>query len=116
MCLVCSDVYYKPCLKSFFLRVAKDESLFPLTCHRYAINISTIEADFLVEELTAYRSAELEFTSTDRVYYANPDYAKFIPMSQRTPDCASCKAYSARTCIHYKALAHKGGCLADEAR
>ena len=32
--LVCSDVYCKPCLKSFFLRVAKDKSLFPPTCHR----------------------------------------------------------------------------------
>ena len=78
--LVCSDVYCKPCLKSFFLRVAKDESLFPPTCHRQAIDISTIEADFTVEELTAYRSAQLEFTSTDRVYCARPECAKFIPI------------------------------------
>ncbi|KAH6664600.1 hypothetical protein B0J14DRAFT_493326, partial [Halenospora varia] len=110
--LVCSDVYCKPCLKSFFLRVAKDESLFPPKCHRQPIDISTIEADFLVEELTAYRSAELEFTSTDRVYCADPECAKFIPMPQRTSDCASCKACSAGTCMHYKALAHDGGCLA----
>lgn len=93
--LVCSNVYCKSCLKSFFLRVAKDESLFPPKCHRQPIDISTIEADFSVEELTAYRSAELEFTSTDRVYCANPESAKFIPMSQRTPDCASCEACSA---------------------
>ena len=114
--LVCSDVYCKPCLKSFFLRVAKDESLFPPTCHRQAIDISTIEADFSVEELTAYRSAELEFSSTDRVYCANPECAKFIPMPQRALDCASCEACSAGTCMHCKALAHKGGCPADEAR
>jgi hypothetical protein len=66
--------------------------------------------------LTTYRSAELEFTSTDRVYCANPECAKFIPMSQRTPDCASCEACSAGTCMHCKALAHEGGCPADEAR
>ncbi|MCJ1460912.1 hypothetical protein MMC28_011294 [Mycoblastus sanguinarius] len=114
--LVCGDVYCKSCLKSFFLRVAKDESLFPPTCHRQLIDISTIEADFSVDELIAYRSAELEFTSTDRVYCASPECAKFIPMPQRTADCASCEACSAGTCMHCKALAHDGGCPADEAR
>lgn len=79
--LVCHDVYCKSCLKSFFLRLAKDESLFPPKCHRQLIGISTIEAEFSVEELTAYRSAELEFTRTDRVYCANPECAKFIPKS-----------------------------------
>lgn len=78
--LVCSDVYCKPCLKSFFLRVANDESLFPPKCHGQPIDISTIEADFSVEDLTAYQSAELGFTSTDRVYCADPECAKFIPM------------------------------------
>ena len=114
--LVCTDVYCKPCLKSFFLRVAKDESLFPPKCHRQPIDISTVEADFSVEELTAYRGAELEFTSTDRVYCADPECAKFIPMPQRTPTCASCEACSGRTCMHCKALAHDGDCPADEAR
>lgn len=114
--LVCSDIYCKPCLKSFFLSVGKDESLFPPTCHRHPIDISTIEADFSVDELTAYRSAELEFTSTNRVYCASPECAKFISMSQRTADRASCEACSAGTCIHCKALAHDGGCPADEAR
>lgn len=56
--LVCNDVYCKPCLKSFFLRVTKDESLFLPKCHRQPIDISIIEADFSVEDLTAYRSAE----------------------------------------------------------
>jgi len=113
--LVCSDVYCKPCLKSFFLRVTKDESLFPPKCHRQPIDISTIEADFSVEDLTAYRRAELEFTSTDRVYCANPECAKFIPMPQRNPDCASCGPVG-ETCMHCKALAHDGDCPADAAR
>lgn len=114
--LVCSDVYCKLCLKSFFLRVAKDESLSLPTCHRQAIDISTIEADFSVEELTAYRSTELEFTSKDRVYCANPECAKFILMPQRTADCVSCKACSAGTCMYCKALAHNERCPADEVR
>lgn len=106
--LVCSDVYCKPCLKSFFLRVAKDESLFPPTCHRQLIDISAIEVDFSVDKLTAYRSAELEFTSTDRVYYASPECAKFIPIPQRTADCASCEACGVGTCMHCKVLAYDG--------
>ena len=114
--LGCGDVYCKPCLKSFFLRVAKDESLFPPKCHRQPIDISTIEVELSVEELTAYRSAEQEFTSTDRVYCANPECAKFIPEQQRTPDSASCEACSAGTCVYCKALAHEGACPADEAR
>ncbi|KAI9730922.1 MAG: hypothetical protein M1818_007996 [Claussenomyces sp. TS43310] len=114
--LGCGDVYCKPCLKSFFLRVAKDESLFPPKCHRQPIHVSAIEADFSVEELTAYRNAELEFTSTDRVYCTNPECAKFIPMPQRTPDRASCEACSAETCMHCKALAHDEECPADGAR
>lgn len=114
--LACNDVYCKPCLKSFFLRVAKDESLFPPTCHRAPIDISIIEADFSVDELTAYRSAELEFTTTDRVYCASSECARFIPMPQRTADRASCEACGAGTCVHCKARAHDGGCPADEAR
>lgn len=114
--LACGDIYCKPCLKSFFLRVAKDESLFPPKCHRQLIDITTIEADFSAEELAIYRSAELEFTSTNRVYCAEPECAKFIPLPQRSLDHASCEACSARTCIHCKALAHDGGCPADEAR
>ena len=114
--LVCNDVYCKPCLKAFFLRVANDESLFPPKCHRLLIDISTIEADFSVNELTAYRSAELKFTSTGRVYCASPVCAKFIPTAQRTIDRASCGACSAETCMHCKARAHDGGCPADEAR
>ncbi|TVY36667.1 putative E3 ubiquitin-protein ligase [Lachnellula occidentalis] len=114
--LVCGDVYCKPCLKSFLLRVAKDESLFPPKCHRQPIDTSIIEADFSVEELAAYRSAELEFTSTDRVYCANPECAKFIPISQRSLDRASCEACGAGTCMHCKALAHDGVCPSDKAR
>ena len=114
--LACSDLYCKECLKSFFLRVAKDESLFPPTCHRQPIDISTVEADLSVDELKAYRLAEQEFTSTNRVYCARPECAKFIPTSQRTADHASCEACGAETCTNCKALAHGGFCPADEAR
>lgn len=114
--LVCNDIYCKPCLKFFFLRAAKDESLFPPKCHRQMIDLSTIEADFSTEELTAYRSAEIEYTSTDRVYCADPECSNFILPKQRNPDHASCEVCGATTCMHCKALAHDGGCPADEAR
>ena len=110
--LVCSDIYCKPCLKSFFLHVAKDESLFPPIYHRQLIDISIIEADFSFHKSTAYRSAELDFTSTDRVQ----EYAKSIPMPQRTADCAFCEARGAGTCMRCRARVHDVGCPADEAR
>lgn len=114
--LRCGDVYCKPCLKSFFLRVIKDETLFPPRCHREPIEVSTIEADFSPEESTAYRRAVLELISTDRVYCADRECGEFIWMPQRTHDFASCEACSADTCIHCKAVAHDGGCPVDEAR
>ena len=114
--LVCNDVYCKPCLKTFFLRVTKDESLFPPKCHRQPIDISTIEAELSGEDLTAYRSAEQEFTSTDRLYCADPECAQFIPKPQRTPDRAFCEACSGETCTHCRAPAHDGDCPADAAR
>ena len=114
--LACGDIYCKPCLKSLFLRVTNDESLFPPKCHRQPIDISTIEADLSAGELATYRSAELEFTSTDRVYCADPECSKFIPMSQRFHDYASCDTCTARTCMHCKALAHDGVCPADEVK
>lgn len=69
-----------------------------------------------MKELTAYRSAEQELISTDRVYCADSACVKFVPLLQQTPDCAFCDACSAETCMHCRALAHKGGCTADEAR
>jgi len=114
--LVCSDIYCKPCLKSFFLCVAKDKSLFLLTCHRQAIDISTIKADFSVEKLTVYQSTKLKFSSMDRVYCTNPECTKFIPMPQQALNYASYKACSTGTCIHCKVLAHKEEYPADKAR
>ncbi|CZR70265.1 uncharacterized protein PAC_20166 [Phialocephala subalpina] len=58
-CSVCGEAVYPhfavrlPCLKSFFLRVTKDESLIPPKCHRQPIDISTIKEDFLVWNLLA---------------------------------------------------------------
>ncbi len=114
--LACKDVYCKPCLKEFFLRLIKDESLFPPKCHRQLIDITLIEAELSVEELAAYRRAELEFSSTNRLYCADPQCAAFIPLPQRAEDHASCEVCGATTCVHCKALAHEGGCTEDEAR
>lgn len=63
-----------------------------------------------IEVLSWNLPAQIESTAV------TPECAKFIPMSHRTPDSASCEACSARTCMHCKALAHDGVCPADEAR
>lgn len=112
--LACNDVYCKPCLKDFFMRVARDEGLFPPKCHHQPIDLSVIEADLSADELAVYRSAELEFSSKNRVYCADLACAKFIPTAQRTPDDASCTACSAQTCMHCKALAHHGSACPED--
>lgn len=114
--LACNDVYCKTCLISFFLRVTKDETLFPPKCHGKPIDFSTVEAYLSAEELATYRNAELEYTSTDRAYCAEPRCAKFIPPENRHPDYASCANCGAGTCLHCKALAHDGICPEDESR
>lgn len=114
--LACGDVYCKSCLHSFLLRATKDESLFPPRCHRQPIGNAIIEANLNDAELSEYRNAELEFTSTNRIYCAVPECARFIPATQRDRDRASCAACGAVTCVHCKALSHPGGCLQDTAR
>lgn len=114
--LACNDIYCKECLKSFFLRVTKDESLFPPKCHGQPIDIALIEAELSDDELDAYRLAEQEFTSTNRIYCARPECARFIPETDITDDCAYCEACGAETCPECKALAHDGRCPEDEDR
>lgn len=48
-------------------------------CHRQLIDISIVDADFSVDELTAYRSSKLELTSMDRVYCVSLECAKITP-------------------------------------
>lgn len=114
--LKCGDIYCRPCLKEFFLRAAKDESLFPPRCHRHIIDFSIIQPDLSVDEMTTYNEAEMEYTTTNRVYCANPQCAKHIPTAQRTPDKESCGVCGAETCMYCKALYHEGVCPADEDR
>lgn len=114
--LLCGDIYCTPCLRSFLLRVIKDESLFPPKCHRKRIEKSTIETVLSNEELQIYQTAELEYTSADRVYCANGECASFILPHHRNLDCAFCTACNSKTCLNCKALAHQGACAADEVR
>lgn len=112
--LACGDVYCKPCLKSFFMRVAHDESLFPPKCHRQSIDLALIESELSAEELAVYRHAALEFSSSSRVYCASPECAKFVPEAQRTPDIALCAACGLETCLHCRALAHHGSACQED--
>jgi len=112
--LACNDIYCKPCLKDFFMRVAYDEGLFPPKCHSQPIELSVIEADLSAEDLAVYRSAELEFGSTCRVYCADPACAKFIPIAHRTLDTALCAVCGVESCMHCKALAHHGSACPED--
>jgi hypothetical protein len=114
--MACKDVYCKVCVKRLFLDATKDQSLFPPKCHRNQFDISDIRNELTAEELAAFEAAQEEFTSTNKVYCANTDCARFIRALNRTKDLAHCANCGIETCVHCKKQAHFGGCSADPER
>lgn len=108
-------VYCKDCLKELFILSIKDESLFPPTCCRKVIPVSLIKETFTLEEFEAYHNAEVEYSTTNRVYCSRIECGRFIPVKDGVDDRAYCGACSNETCVHCKGDAHEGDCPADEA-
>ena len=114
--LQCGHLYCKACLKAFYLRVTKDETLYPPNCCKKPIDFSFIHSELSAKEIEAYQNAQEEFSSLKRVYCANVTCGKFIPASNRTPDQALCDACNVTTCVYCGALEHVGPCPSDEVR
>ncbi len=111
----CSDPYCSGCLKSLFIRSITDETLYPPRCCGQAIPLLLVEDELSIEELSDFRSAAIEFTTTNRTYCAKKDCGRFIP-----PDCihsasAVCPKCDTETCTYCKETFHGGDCPEDEA-
>lgn len=113
--LSCPDIYCKGCLASYFMRTSANESIFPPRCCGKKIPITLIEAELSSEDLIDFQNAELEFTTTNRIYCAHTTCGRFIPPDQVGPDVANCTECNNETCIHCRHLGHDGYCPADEA-
>lgn len=78
------------------------------------IPVSLLQAAFTPDESDAFHNAELEYSSTDRVYCADSGCGRFIHVKDGVDDRASCGKCGNETCVHCKREAHDGDCLADE--
>ncbi|PYI36389.1 hypothetical protein BP00DRAFT_152494 [Aspergillus indologenus CBS 114.80] len=106
--LDCTHLYCDDCLRSLFLRATKDPSLFPPRCCRQPIALRSVEHLLLQEEIQDFCEAEIEFTTTDRIYCSNLDCGRFIPPAQITFDMAHCLACDEMTCSMCKSVFHQG--------
>lgn len=101
--LPCKCRYCIDCLKGLFIRATRDESLFPVRCHKEPIPLSIISKHLSREELTAFELASLEFSTGDRVYCSNIDCGMFIPPEHIEPGihralCQRCNTYTCGLC------------------
>ncbi|KAE8391180.1 hypothetical protein BDV23DRAFT_171774 [Aspergillus alliaceus] len=111
--LECGDIYCTDCLKGFFIRATKDEQLFPPRCCRQNIPVSAIAAKMTTEELHVFASAEVEFSTKNRVYCSNLRCGRFIPPSRIIWNRAQCGSCQYSTCAICKNIFHYGYCPED---
>ncbi|KAE8356065.1 hypothetical protein BDV28DRAFT_154931 [Aspergillus coremiiformis] len=113
--LGCDDCYCTECLRSFFMRATKDETLFPPKCCRQSIPLSLIATQMTTEEISVFKSAEVEFSTANRVYCSNIQCGRFIPPSRVTADKADCSHCGSSTCAMCKNTFHRDDCAEDTA-
>lgn len=96
----CGDKYCPDCLKRLFILATKDESLMPVRCHRQPIPYKLIARHLSDEELKAFETADLEFSTANRIYCSNRDCGRFIPPGRLYADTgkAICEYCDTATC------------------
>ncbi|KAF2663814.1 hypothetical protein BT63DRAFT_444285 [Microthyrium microscopicum] len=112
----CGDHYCGDCLKELFLLATKDENYFPPRCCRQKVPIELITPVLSPEELKAFQSASIEFTTKNRLYCSNVGCGKFLaPPTASGLDVVTCDKCLSQTCIQCKKAEHTGDCPEDEA-
>lgn len=114
----CKDRYCADCMKTFFMRATRDESLFPPRCCKQEIPLQLVAKHMSTVELAAFEYASLEFTTADRVYCSNHQCGKFIPPTKIESGsnrmvCDHCTAATCSTCKN--AYHYNGDCPDDPA-
>ncbi|KAI9700015.1 MAG: hypothetical protein M1836_002549 [Candelina mexicana] len=116
----CGHVLCRGCTNTFFEHAINNESQFPPKCCDFTIPLETA-AIFLDNALIErYHSKELEYSTTDRVYCAEPNCLAFIGpnligrkdlINQDT--LALCNKCETVTCVACRTLRHEGECEID---
>lgn len=112
----CGDKYCPDCLKQLFILAIKDETRMPVRCHRQPIPLPLVSRHLSDEELEAFKLAELEFATENRIYCSNRDCNRFIPPQQLDPGTnnASCEHCYHVTCGICKNSGHVGNDCPDD--
>ena len=111
----CHHLYCRDCISELFQMSTTDESLFPPRCCRQNISLS-VASDFLtLPFMDHFKEKEIEFTTLDRTYCAQPACSAFIPRDQITGDRASCPRCHQDTCTICKGYSHEEDCPNDTA-
>ncbi len=74
----CGDFYCSECLKSLFVYVTINKTLFPPQCCCQTILLSAIEVELSDVLLSNFNSATIEFSTINRIYCVQTDCEKFI--------------------------------------
>jgi hypothetical protein len=114
--LPCEHRFCGGCVKELFMRSIKDQPLFPPRCCRQEIPPSMIRNHMSPDEIEAFETASIEFTTIDKTYCSNSECGKFIPPETNTllPRAARCKACTSLTCVKCKGAYHdRRGCPKD---
>ncbi|KAL4739440.1 hypothetical protein BDV11DRAFT_118356 [Aspergillus similis] len=88
--LDCAHFYCHSCLKSLFVKVTADKLLFPSKCCGKPIPLYLVQAEMSQHEFDEFKSADDEFSTTERTYCSSPGCGKFIPPESIEADRAIC--------------------------
>ncbi len=111
----CGCVLCESCTKALFDHAINNESAFPPMCCDLDIPLETALV-FLDESLVKrYYEAELEYSTTIRVYCAEPNCSAFIkPDYIDRENLALCGKCGTVTCVACRTVKHEGKCEIDE--
>lgn len=118
VCLVtvpCGDAYCREDLKALFLKSTKDDTMYPLRCHRNEISLELVDVSFTNDERTTFLNAMVEFSTPIRAYCSDISCNRFINPEFIHGDNAICSNYGTETCVHCKKKSHSGHCPLDPA-
>ncbi|OJZ90959.1 hypothetical protein ASPFODRAFT_124545 [Aspergillus luchuensis CBS 106.47] len=104
--LDCNHNYCDDCLKDLFLRATKDSTLFPPRCCRMPIHLEAVQEHMSQTEMSDFKSAEIEFSTTDRTYCSNTSCGRFILPQNITAGRAECPHCNLNTCAMCKKAFH----------
>ncbi|OQE41209.1 hypothetical protein PENCOP_c005G04952 [Penicillium coprophilum] len=111
----CSHDFCRDCMRQKFLGGINDEELYPPRCCGNVVPPGVALRVLNYEELRNFSERDLEWSTMDRLYCANPTCSKFIPPFAYQNEHGTCPACHQQTHLPCRSLAHpRVDCPMDE--